>query len=65
MVFYHPVMSEKNQRIFFDSNLFYMLEIIDNLRVVLYRKIEDKQIKKNVTWELVKRFERYPFDLET
>eukprot|EP00347_Sterkiella_histriomuscorum_P009906 403339425 len=65
MVFYHPVMSEKNQRIFFDSNLFFMLEIIDNLRVVLYRKIEDKQIKKNVTWELVKRFERYPFDLET
>lgn len=42
-----------------------MIEIIDNLRVILYRRREDKQIKKQIQWEIVKRFERYPFDLET
>jgi hypothetical protein len=39
-IFVHPVLSDKNQRIFFDINLHFMLEIIDNLRVTLYRKQE-------------------------
>ena len=42
-----------------------MLEIVDNLRVILYKRQEDKNIKKQVKWEFVKRFDRYPFDLET
>jgi hypothetical protein len=65
LVFYHPMLTDKNQRIFFDQHLNYMLEIIDNLRVTLYRKNEDSQIKKQVKWEVQKRFERYPFDMET
>ncbi len=40
-----------------------MLEILNNPRVYLYKK-EEKVSKKNIEWSCIRKFDRFPFEIE-
>ncbi|CDW75916.1 UNKNOWN [Stylonychia lemnae] len=67
--FSHPVYEGVSQKLFFEKNLCFMLEIMEKPHCYLYSKRELKQTidGKTVTsseWSLFKKLDRFPYDLE-
>lgn len=62
--FYHHVYPNMHHRIYFNDNTQYMLEKLPYPRIFLYEKVEILG-ESNVQWRLLRRFNKYPADLES
>jgi hypothetical protein len=55
--------TSENQRIFFNEKADFMLEKLSYPRIFLYEKVAAEG-KIQVHWRILKRFNKYPADLE-
>lgn len=62
--FQHPYYPNQIQSIYFDSKTKYMLEKLNHPRIFLYEKKKAPEAANRVNWSLVKRFSKFPSDLE-
>lgn len=62
-VFVHPLYLKEKQKLYFDIRNEFMLEKLTYPRVFLYQK--DNNVKGNTHWKLLKRFSKFPNDLES
>ena len=62
--FIHPVQVGSMQKLYFDKDCNHMLEKLIHPRVFLYVKIKTSDVTNDVSWQLIKRFNGFPEDLE-
>ena len=63
LTFIHPLNLTEKQRLYFDDSNFYMVEKLNHPKVFIYEKEEQKN-KKLIRWRFLKRFNKFPGQLE-